>query len=299
MSLRAKVAAMIIRHQMAGFYKDLSLEVQRAKMKKYARVIKLPVDVACEAAETCPVPAEWITTPGIDRDQVILYLHGGAFFLPYDKPHLDLVARLGRSARMSALLVDYRLAPEHPYPAALDDVITSYQWLLERGHSPTNLTIAGDSSGGTLTLAALLWLRDAGVSLPAAAVCLSPWTDLSGSGDSMQSNARADFINSVTHLKVTANLYAGDHDLRAPLISPLYADLAGLPPLLIQVGTKEVLLDDSTRLAERARSAGVDVTLETWTGMFHVFQLCAGLVPEARKAIDHIAAFLRHRAAER
>jgi len=295
MSIQAKIAALIMRYQMADFYKDLSIEVQRAKMAKYARMLKLQVDVKCEPVDAANFHAEWITTPEINHDQVILYLHGGAYFLNYDSPHRDLVARLGRRAQMRALLLDYRLAPEHPYPAALEDALAAYQWLLSQGYTPANITIAGDSCGGGLALATLLKLREAGISLPAGAACISPWTDLAGSGASMESNAKVDFINSVDNLKISAKLYAGIHDLKNPFISPLYADLTGLPPLLIQVGTREVLLDDSTRLAEQARGAGVDVTLEIWKGMFHVFQLGAGFMPEARKAVDNMAVFIRRR----
>src|SRR3989304_3368710 len=293
MSIQANLLTMMMRYQMADFYKDLSIEVQRAKMKNYARAIKLSADVMREPAETFPVSAEWITTPEINQDRVLLYLPGGAYFLPYDNPHRDLIARLGRGAQMRALVIDYRLAPEHPYPAALEDVTRGYQWLLKQGYSPTNIAIAGDSSGGGLALATLLRLRDADTPFPAAVVCISPWTDLTGSGASMKSKTKADFINHPGYMKTTAKFYAGDHDLKIPYISPLYADLTGLPPLLIQVGTREVLLDDSIRLAEQARNAGVDVALEVWKGMFHIFQLGAGFVPEARKAVENIATFLR------
>lgn len=293
MSIQAKIASLVMRYQMADFYKDSSIEVQRAKMGKYAGMVNLPADVKCELVDAGGPRAEWITTPQINQEHVILYLHGGAYFLNYANPHRDLIARLGRGAQMRALALDYRLAPEHPYPAALEDAIGAYQWLLEQGYSPKNIAIAGDSCGGGLALATALKLRDTEVSLPVGIVCISPWTDLAGSGASMQNKDKVDFINSTEHMKVTAKLYAGGHDLKNPYISPLYADLTGLPPMLIQVGTREVLLDDSTRLAERARRAGVDVTLEIWKGMFHVFQLGAAFVPEARKAIENIAAFLR------
>jgi monoterpene epsilon-lactone hydrolase len=293
MSIQLKIAAMVMRYQMADFYKDLSVEVQRAKMTKYAKAIKLPADVTCEPAKNCPVPAEWITTPMIEQEQVILYLHGGAYYLPYDNPHRDMTARLGRGAQMRTLVIDYRLAPEDPYPAALEDVTVAYQWLLEQGYSPTNIAIAGDSCGGGLALAALLRLRDKGFPFPAAVVCISPWTDLTGNGEFMKSKAKVDFINIPEHMKTNAKRYAGNHDLKDPCISPLYADLTGFPPLLIQAGTRDILLDNSTRLAEQARSAGVDVTLDIWDEMFHVFQLGAGFVPEARKAVENISAFLQ------
>lgn len=293
MSIQAKIAALMMRYQMRDFYKDLSIEVQRAKMTKYAKAMKLPANVTCEPAKGSPVPAEWITSPNLSQDRILLYLHGGAYYLPYDNPHRDLVARLGRGASMRSLVVDYRLAPEHPYPAALDDVNEAYQWLLEQGYPSHNIAIAGDSCGGGLALATTLRLRDTGFPLPSAVACISPWTDLSGNGDSMTSKAKVDFINIPEHMKTNANNYAGEHDLNNPYISPLFANPTGFPPLFIQVGTREVLLNDSTRLAELARDANLDVTLEIWDEMFHVFQLGARFVPEARKAVENIAAFLQ------
>lgn len=264
MSIQAKIFTMLMRYQMADFYKDLSIEAQREKMKKYSKAMKLPFDVICEPARDCPVPAEWITTPEINQDQVVLYLHGGAYFLNYDNPHRDLAARIGRGVQMRVLVLDFRLPPEHPYPAALEDVTSAYQWLLIQGYSSVNITIAGDSSGGGLALATLLRLRDTGLPFPAAVVCICPWTDLTGNGVSMKSNAKADFINCPEHMKTTARFYAGNHDLKDPYISPLFADLTGFPPLLIQAATRDVLLDDSTRLAEKAHSANVDVTVDVW-----------------------------------
>jgi acetyl esterase/lipase len=278
---------------MVDFYKDLSIEVQREKIEKYAKVLKLPGDITHKPAKDCPVPAEWISTPEIDQERVILYLHGGAYFLPYVNSHRDIAARLGRIAQMRALLVDYRLAPEDPYPAALQDATAAYQWLLTEGYQPIDIAICGDSSGGGLALAVLLRLRDMDITFPAAVVCICPWTDLNGSGASMVSNANVDFINHPVHMKTNARYYAGDHDLNNPYISPLFADLTSIPPLLIQAASRDVLLDDATQLAERARSVGVDVTLQVWPGMMHIFQLGAGFVPEARKAVENIAGFLR------
>jgi acetyl esterase/lipase len=249
MSIKAKIFAMMMRYQMVDFYKDSSVEVQRTKMERYAKVVKLPGDVTCEPANDCHVSAEWIDTPKIDRDRVILYLHGGAYFLPGVNSHRDIAARLGRGAQMRALLVDYRLAPENPYPAALQDVTAAYEWLLAEGYQPLDIAICGDSSGGGLALAALLRLRDMDIAFPAAAVCLCPWTDLTGSGASMTNNAKTDFINRPVYMKTSARYYAGYDELENPYISPLFADLTGFPPLLIQAATRDVLLDDATRLA--------------------------------------------------
>ena len=293
MSIQAKIFSMVMRYQMADFYRDLSVEAQRAKMEKYAKAVKLPDDVTCKPAKGCPVPAEWVTSPEVNNDKVILSLHGGAYFLNYGNPHRDFVARIGRSTKMRVLISDFRLSPEYPYPAALQDVTVAYQWLLAQGYSPINIAITGESSGGGLVLATLLRLRNEDISFPAAVVCICPWVDLTGSGASMESKKKVDFINNPEHMKTTAKLYAGDHNLKDPYISPLYTDLKGFPPLLIQAAARDVLLDDATRLAEQARKANVDVTLEVWDSMIHIFQLSAGFVPEARKAVENIAAFLR------
>jgi monoterpene epsilon-lactone hydrolase len=222
---------------------------------------------------------------------VILYLHGGAYALGSIKSHREFVARLVCAAKVRGLVIDYRLAPEHPFPAALDDAITAYHWLRTQGSSPSQIVIGGDSAGGGLTLATLLALRDAGKPLPAGAFCISPWTDLTLSGASMQSKARADWILDSDSLEMYAGFYAGEHDRGSSLISPLFADLSGLPPLLIQIGTEEILLDDATQCAENARKAGVDVTLEILDGMYHAFQLVSFL-PETGNAVGHIAEFI-------
>ena len=299
MSIQAKIFSMVMRYQMADFYRDLSVEAQRAKMEKYAKAAKLPEDVTCKPAKGCPVPAEWGTSPEVNDDQVILSLHGGAYFLNYGNPHRNFVARIGRSTKMRVLIPNFRLSPEYLYPAALQDVTIAYQWLLAQGYSPMNIALVGESSGGGLALTTLLKLRDEDLPFPAAVVCICPWVDLTGSGASMESKKKVDFINNPEHMKTTAKLYAGDHDLKDPYISPLYADLKGFPPLLIQAAARDVLLNDATRLAERACKANVDVTLEVWDGMIHIFQLSAGFVPEARKAAENIATFLQQHIGEK
>jgi monoterpene epsilon-lactone hydrolase len=251
--------------------------------------------VVVEPVQMNGVFAEWVAASNANPDQVILYLHGGGYVVCSINTHRDLIVRLSRASNMRALAVDYRLAPEHPFPAALEDATCAYHWLLASGYDPAKIIIAGDSAGGGLTLATLISLRDSGDPLPAGAVCLSPWTDLAGTGESMKTKAKKDVILQTIKTKQMANPYAGSHDLKHPLISPLYADLQGLPALLIQVGTDEILLDDSTRLAEKARAAGVDVTLEIWDGMDHVFQAQAIILPEARRAIEGIGKFMRER----
>ena len=239
------------------------------------------------------IPAEWIEAPGAGPG-VLLYLHGGAFALGSIDVFREWVARLARATKARALLIGYRLAPEHPYPAALDDATAAYRWLLQEGVAPSEIIFAGDSAGGGLALSTLVRLRDAGHPLPAGAVCISPWTDLALSGGSIRDKAQADPILTPSDLERYAGYYAGPVKRTEPLLSPLYADWQGLPPLLIQVGSDEILLDDAVRCAGKARQAGVDVTLETWEGMFHAFHMLAFL-PETKRALASIAAFVSRR----
>jgi monoterpene epsilon-lactone hydrolase len=204
----------------------------------------------------------------------------------------SLAADIAVSAGMRVLVLDYRLAPEDPFPAAVDDARAAYHWLLDQGPAPEQVVVAGDSAGGGLTVALLLALRDAGQALPAAAVCLSPWADLLADGGSRKSKAKSDQVLTTADLLRSAALYLSGANPQTPLASPLYGDLAGLPPLLIQVGSDEVLLDDATRLAEKARAAGVDVKLEVWPGMFHVWQMVSVFVPEGRQALAAIGRFV-------
>ncbi len=211
------------------------------------------------------MPGEWIAAPnaGAERPR-IYYLHGGGYVIGSINTHRALIARLSAASGARAFAINYRLAPEHPFPAAVEDAVSAYRWLLEQGVDPATIVIAGDSAGGGLTVATLVALRDAGVPLPAAAVCLSPWTDMEGIGESAKTRKAADPMIDPEGGLAQAQLYLGGADPRTPLAAPLYADLRGLPPMLIHVGDAEVLLDDSTRLAERAKAAGVDVTLEVW-----------------------------------
>lgn len=239
------------------------------------------------------ITAEWITAPNALPDGVMLYLHGGAYMAGSLKSHSNLVAYFAKKARVCALAIEYRLAPEHPFPAALDDAITSYRWLLDKGTRPEHIVIAGDSAGGGLTLATLLKLRDLGLPLPAAAVCISPWTDLVGTGESMRTRARKDPWLKPASVAPGAALYHGQYASNDPLISPLYGDLKGLPPILIHVGDWEILLDDSLRMAEKIRQAGGTVELEVWPGMWHVFHAFKGLTPESAAANEKMGQFIQ------
>ena len=275
---------------------DTPVEQMRQNFEAMAAMNPLPPDVRTERVQAGGVPAEWVIPANAAEDRVLLYLHGGGYVIGSINTHRELVARIAQAAGVRGLALDYRLAPEHPFPAAVEDATSAYAWLLEQGYAPERIVIAGDSAGGGLTLATLVNARERSLPMPAAAVCLSPWVDLEGLGDSMRERADVDPIVQRDMLLRMAALYLGGADPRTPLAAPLYADLRGLPPLLIQVGTWETLYDDATRIAERAREAGVQVILEPWEEMIHVWQLFAS-VPEAREATERIAGFIRERLA--
>ena len=272
---------------------DLSITEMRDGLEAMVASVPLDPEVRHEPTAAGGVPAEWQIAPHADPGRTILYLHGGGYCLGSMNTHRDLASRLSRAAAARVLLIDYRLAPEHPHPAAVEDATAAYRWLLANGATPARTVVAGDSAGGGLTVATLLALRDARAPLPAAGVCLSPWVDLEASGESMTTKAAVDPMVQRDGLRMMADAYLAGRNPRSPLASPLYADLAGLPPLLIQVGTAETLLDDSTRLAERARQAGVTVTLEPWEDMIHVWQAFAMVLPEGQQAVERIGEFVR------
>lgn len=275
------------------------VERLRQRAEAGARLARPVKGVTTQSVDAGGVAAEWIIPESVEPPDtrglgVLLYFHGGGFVFCSPRTHRSLVSRLALAAGVRALSVDYRLAHEHPYPAALEDCLSAYHWLLSRGYSPTNIVIAGDSSGGNLTLVTLLALRDSGAPLPAGAVCLSPVTDLTGEATSRLSKAKADpILSHGSGSWLTA--YAGGADFREALLSPLIADLHGLPPILLQVGTEEILLDDSTLFAAKAQQAGVDARLEVYPGMWHVFQSFAPYLPEARQAVKQIGEFIRQR----
>jgi monoterpene epsilon-lactone hydrolase len=253
---------------------------------------RVPADVICEKVSAGGVNAEWIAAPGATADTVILYLHGGGYVIGSINTHRAMVSRIARASNARALSIDYRLAPEHPFPAALEDAIASYRWLLAQGYKPGKIVICGDSAGGGLTLAALLAIRDAGLLMPAGAVPISPWTDLEGTGESVRTRAARDVMVTQENLAHSAKQYYGTHDPKDPLVSPVHANFRGLPPMLIHVGDAEILLDDATRVAKSAKAAGVDVELEVWDDMPHVWHVFAKIFPEGQKAIDKIGKFV-------
>ena len=289
MSFQSKVLKRLLHFQFSG-WSDGPIAEQRARQERTSRFNRSPADVRYREVSINDVAGEWIEAP-VAGSGIILYLHGGAYALGSINVHREWIARLASATRTRALAINYRLAPEHPFPAALEDTLSTYHWLLDQGTDPAQIFIAGDSAGGGLALATLLSLRDASDPLPAGAICISPWTDLALSGVSIQSKANLDPILDPDSLRMYAAYYAGDRDLTSPLLSPLYADLTGLPPLLIQVGSDEILLDDARSLAGRALEAGVNVTLEVCDEMFHVFQLFSFL-PETKMAVAQIAEFV-------
>lgn len=265
----------------------------RARYDEIASRHPLPSGVIYQSVNANGLSAEWLSGPRPAEDHAILYLHGGCYVSGSVDTHRDLITRLSVATSMRVLGVNYRLAPMHPFPAAVEDAAAAYKWLLSIGIAPGRIAIAGDSAGAGLALAATITVRDQGLPLPGAIVCLSPWIDLAVTGGSMRSKAIEDPIVNREMLLGWGKLYLGDHDPCTPLASPLYAELHDLPPLLIQVGSAEVLLDDSTRLAARASAAGVRTTLEVWPDMIHVWQSFAAILPEANQAIERIGEFIR------
>jgi monoterpene epsilon-lactone hydrolase len=270
-----------------------SLEVLRAAF---------PAAAAPEGTTATPVDAgglaaEWVMADHAAADQRLLYLHGGGYVICSPATHRDLAGRISKAAGVGVLVLDYRLAPEHPYPAAVHDALAALRWMYDhgpKGAAPARATfVAGDSAGGGLTLATLIAARDAGVRLPNAAVAISAWTDLACTGNTMRTRADVDPMVTEAVLCRMVQDYLQGGEARQPLASPLYADLRGLPPILMQVGDAEVLLDDTTRVADKARAAGVDVTLEIYPEMIHIFQLFAPILPEGQQAIERIGAFVR------
>ena len=272
-----------------------TLEERRASFVPGDRLHPVPDDVVVTDVIASGVAAHWLAAPGTDAGRVLLFLHGGGFEFGSVRSDGELAARLGRAAGMRVLFPEYRLAPEHPFPAAIDDVLAAWRWLrTDEGLSASSIAVAGNSAGGGLAVALLVAARDAGEALPAAAVLMSPTVDLTSSGASMTERADQDPISTPAMLRQFAADYLAGADPRTPLASPLFVSLSGLPPLRVQVGTADLLLSDSERLATAATEAGVDVTLQVGEGLPHVYQLMLG-TPEAAEATEQIGQFLRAR----
>jgi acetyl esterase/lipase len=273
---------------------DVRLDQARRQVARYAHLIPPPPrGTEVTTIDAGGMKAECIATPSSRPDRYILHLHGGAYLIGFPALFRDFTWRIAAAARARVLCIDYRLAPEHPFPAAIEDATAAYRWLLAEGAKPRQMAFIGDSSGGGLALASLMRLRDEGAALPAAAVLLSPWTDLALTGQSLCTYGPSDPMIPVELMPAAVKLYLAGADARSPAASPLYGDPASLPPCLIQVGSEEALRDDSVRMAERLKAAGCEVEIELWPRMFHVWQMFARIVPEARAAIARIGEFLQ------
>lgn len=281
-----------LQHALAPGEGEIDMRKERAELDGLGAMFRLPKGVQVVKELAGGVPAEWLIPPVVTNGRVVLYLHGGSYVAGSPDSHRSLAANIAMASKARVLVIDYRLAPEHPHPAAVEDAVTAYKWLLSNNVDSKHLAVAGDSAGGGLTLALLVSLRERDVPLPAAGVCLSPWTDLAFSGETWKSKAAVDLVIYAYKELEFARMYLGGLDAKSPLASPLYADLKGLPPLLVQVGTDEVLLSDSTRLVDRAKEAGVDAVLDEWEKMQHVWQFAAGFIPEGRRAIAGIGGFI-------
>jgi epsilon-lactone hydrolase len=304
-SFRSKVVIGMIRnrHLMQGKLKPeivdetFSVEEFRRSVDKQSARAKMPAGVTVTPVTVDEMYAEWITPEGAPQEKVILYIHGGGFMSGSCLTHRMHVAKFALGTGVKALLFDYRLAPEHPYPAAVDDCLAAYRWLLVQGYAPADIVIAGESAGGTLTLATLVALRDLALPLPSGGVSISPVTDLTCSAPSFLGNFKTD-IAPFNSWNIWTQYYIADNDPALPWLSPLMADLTGLPPMLLCIGTGEIHYDDTVNFAAKAKRQGNDVTLLEYEGMCHAFPILAPLFPEATDAMAKICAFMRQRLAE-
>ena len=270
---------------------EIPLEQMRKNMEKIA--FKAADDIQAENVTVAGRAAEWVRAPGSQTGRAILYLHGGGYVMGSANTHRSMVGEISRAAQAAALLVDYRLAPEFPFPAAVEDGVAAYRWLLDQGFAPKNLAVAGDSAGGGLAVATLVSARDQGLPMPAAAVPISPWSDLTCTNESYKTRAEADPMVGSGSIGNMANRYLQGKDAKNPYASPNFASLKALPPLLIHVGRDEVLLDDSIKLDQKAKADGVNSTLEIWDDMIHVWHAFHPMLPEGKQAIERVGAFLR------
>src|SRR5262245_52715665 len=282
----------------SGWGADTTPAAMRADFEAWCERCPDAREVSLTRESAGGVPVEWIEVPGLASTRVVLYLHGGGYSLGSARSHRSLAKRIAFEARARVVVPDYRLAPEHAFPAAVEDALAAYRGLLASGVEPERIAVAGDSAGAGLTLSLLVALRDAGVPLPACAVLLSPFADLECRGESYVTWAASDPIVSREMALGMARAYVGAGDPGHPLASPVRAELRGLPPLLIQVGDREVVLDDARTIARRARQADVPVQLELWTGVVHAWHLFASALPEAQRAIEALASFVRQRTKE-
>jgi len=276
----------------SAFPAGIDVNEQRRLLRELTSSQPLPADVTVAAAALGGIPTAEITIDGIEPRQVVLYFHGGVYVLGDAVSAANLASQVGRRTSAKVISVDYRLAPEHPYPAAVDDALAAYKALLQNGIAPSDVVFAGESAGGGLAVATLVNARDHGLPLPAAAFVMSPYADLTLTGATMVTKGEVDTLMSRENLEARVADYTSGQDAALGLISPIFADLSGLPPLLIQAGTHEVLLDDAVRLAQQAASADVEVTLDITPEVPHVFQTFYPMLDEATAALDRAGQFL-------
>jgi monoterpene epsilon-lactone hydrolase len=294
MSKRARIVRAVtgIAFKLTDAKATNTLKIRR-KLHVFANLLPTAFGVQVTPDHIGDFKVEWLAPKQAPDGKLILYLHGGAFIMGGCQMHRQFVSHIARASGFRAVVPEYRLAPEHPFPAAIDDVVSIYRSLISTGLMPGDIILAGDSAGANLAIALMLKLRDAGEPLPAAACLLSPWIDLSLSGESMKTNADKDPWFREDDIRHIASLYCDENQIMNPLASPVYADASGLPPLYIQVGGDEVLLSDSLRLADNVRSSGGEAEIEIWPQMWHVFQVFVGVMPESHKAIDKIGAYIQ------
>lgn len=297
MSIQRPLIELLLRWQVKGkFKKNPDVQLLRPIMKQMEpRVSKLPSDITAEPLSLGGVPTEKLSSAEPRRDAAFLYIHGGGFVGGSPLTHRPLTWRLAKDINIPVYAIDYRLAPEHKYPAGLDDCVAAYKGLLDMGIAPSAILVGGDSAGGNLTLTLALRLKAEGLPQPAGLVCLSPATDMTGGGASRHDNAKSDALFVAEMMDSLVPVYCPGCDEKDPFLSPLFGDLAGLAPTFIQVGEKEMLRDDSTRMADALQKAGVETTIEVWPKVWHVWQVNADMLPEAREAISHIVAFARRK----
>jgi len=294
-SVQSHLIELILRARrvfLSSWHAELDIAKERAETMAASAAFARFSGVVCWPVSANGVPAEWIVPVRATVERSIMFIHGGTFFAGSIASHRPLAANIAAAARTRALIIDYRLSPEHPYPAGLEDVITAYHWLREK-IAANEIVIASDSAGGALTLGLLIALRDKGETMPACAVCLSPATDLTLEGETWKTNRKRDIMLEYWKMVKGLEIYLCGTDPRTPMASPFHADLKGLPPLLIQVGSAEMLLSDSTRFAEKARAAGVEVTLEVWERMQHEWQFIPSMLPEGKRAIAGIGRYIQ------
>ena len=293
-SIRARFFIRIMKLMSLKIEGEYNVAENRRSLDGNTFLFRKPWSVKAKPIFIDGIKGEWLSPRKSLENRAILYLHGGSFVAGSFKSHRSLAAHIGRVSEAPVLIIEYRLAPENPFPAALEDAISAYNWLIDAKQiNPKKIIIAGDSAGGTLTLSTLLKLREDKLPLPAAGICLSPCTDLAITGDSIKTKIDEEIMLTEFEMVEAVKLYLKDEDREHPIASPLYADLTGLPSLMFQTGTAELLLDDTVRFADKAKKQGVEVTIDLWKDMFHVFQIFGNLMPESKKALKKIGDYAR------